>query len=64
MGFLISGGLTMARPTQESALKRMVRTPQYRMRVERDKTKYTRQSKHKKRPADSWVFYCSKPASL
>jgi hypothetical protein len=37
----------MAKPTMESAIKREVRTPKYRMRVERDKTKYYRKDKHK-----------------
>lgn len=37
----------MAQPTKESDVKREVRTPKYRMRVERDRTKYTRKSKHK-----------------
>ena len=48
----------MATPTQESAIKRMVRTPQYRMRVERDKTKFSRKDKHKKSPdrTNDWVF--------
>lgn len=49
----------MATPTQESAIKRMVRTPQYRMRVERDKTKFSRKDKHKKSPdrTNDWVFF-------
>jgi len=32
----------MGQPTRESAVKRIVRTPLYRMRVERDKTKFVR----------------------
>lgn len=37
----------MAKKTQQSAIKRVVRTPLFRQRVERDRTKYTRKSKHK-----------------
>lgn len=37
----------MAKATQQSAIKRLVRTPLFRQRVERDRTKYTRKSKHK-----------------
>lgn len=37
----------MAKATQESAIKRIVRTPMFRQRVERDRTKYTRKTKHK-----------------
>ena len=32
---------------EQSAIKKIVRTPMYRMRVEEDKTKYTRKEKHK-----------------
>lgn len=32
-----------ARPTQESAVRRDLNTPKYRMRVVEDKTKYKRQ---------------------
>lgn len=48
----------MATPTQESAIKRLVRTPQYRMRVVRDKTKFARKDKHKKSPdhRNDWAF--------
>jgi hypothetical protein len=48
----------MAKPTQESAIKRMVRTPQYKMRVERDKTKFYRKEKHKQSPdrKHDWAF--------
>ncbi len=41
------GGITMARkrakPIQESAIKRDLKTPKYQMRVVEDKTKYKRQ---------------------
>jgi stalled ribosome alternative rescue factor ArfA len=37
----------MAAATQRSAVKRIVRTPMFRQRVERDRTKYTRKTKHK-----------------
>lgn len=37
----------MRKPTQESALKRLLRTPQFRMKVCRDKTKYQRHAKHR-----------------
>jgi stalled ribosome alternative rescue factor ArfA len=47
----------MATPTKESAVKRIVRTPQFRMRVERDKTKYSRKGRNKKAQSD-WAFLC------
>ena len=37
----------MAKPTQQSAVKRIVRTPLFRQRVERDKTKYHRPTQGK-----------------
>jgi hypothetical protein len=48
----------MRKPTQESALKRALRTPQYRMRVCRDRTKYQRHEKHKQAyPKSDFVFF-------
>lgn len=35
------------RPTQESAIKRELKTPKYQMRVVEDKTKYKRQRNKK-----------------
>jgi stalled ribosome alternative rescue factor ArfA len=37
----------MAKATKDSAVKRIVRTPMFKMRVERDRTKYSRKDKHK-----------------
>jgi hypothetical protein len=47
----------MAQPTNESAIKRIVRTPQYKMQVVRDKTKFYRKDKHKKKPVNDWLYY-------
>jgi stalled ribosome alternative rescue factor ArfA len=53
----------MAQPTRESAIKRIVRTPLYRMRVERDKTKFVRKEKHKQSPdrKHDWAFLLCAP---
>jgi hypothetical protein len=39
----------MRHPTRESALKRNLRTPQFHMRVVRDRTQYQRHPKHQQR---------------
>jgi hypothetical protein len=38
-------------PRQRSAIHRDLRTPKYRMRVERDRTVYYRKTKHRKAAA-------------
>jgi len=49
----------MRQPTKESALKRALRTPQFRMRVVRDRTQYQRHPKHRQRDLSlrMGVFY-------
>ena len=41
-----------AKPTQESAIKRDLKTPKYQMRVVEDKTKYKRQRNKNLRAED------------